>query len=79
MMGHGDMGLMWPWMLSWSVIALAVLLALIWAIIRLVQTGTRDPDSGSARRILDERYARGEIGDEEYRTRRDTLRQIKTP
>ncbi len=27
----------------------------------------------SAREILDERYARGEIGDEEYRTRRDTL------
>jgi len=27
----------------------------------------------SAQDILDERYARGEIGDEEYRTRRDTL------
>ena len=27
----------------------------------------------SARAILDERYARGEISDEEYRTRRDTL------
>jgi putative membrane protein len=26
-----------------------------------------------ARDILDERYARGEIGEEEYRTRRDTL------
>jgi putative membrane protein len=31
------------------------------------------PDRPSAREILDERYARGEIGDEEYRTRRDTL------
>lgn len=27
----------------------------------------------SAQDVLDERYARGEIGDEEYRTRRDTL------
>ena len=27
----------------------------------------------SAREILDERYARGEIGDDDYRTRRDTL------
>jgi len=27
----------------------------------------------TARDILDERYARGEINDEEYRTRRDTL------
>lgn len=27
----------------------------------------------SARDLLDERYARGEIGDDEYRTRRDIL------
>jgi len=33
------------------------------------------PTSGlsSARRILDERYARGEIDDQEYRQRRDGL------
>lgn len=27
----------------------------------------------NAREILDQRFARGEIGDEEYRSRRDTL------
>jgi putative membrane protein len=31
------------------------------------------PVRPSARDILDERYARGEISDDEYRTRRDTL------
>lgn len=31
------------------------------------------PARPSALAILDERYARGEISDEEYRTRRDTL------
>lgn len=31
------------------------------------------PPAPSAQDILDERYARGEISDEEYRTRRDTL------
>ena len=31
------------------------------------------PTSSSARAILDERYARGELSDEEYRQRRDTL------
>lgn len=31
------------------------------------------PNRPSAQDILDERYARGEIGDEEYRTRRDNL------
>lgn len=42
--------------------------------------GAGEPSDGSvaparptARDILDERYARGEIGEEEYRTRRDTL------
>jgi len=30
-------------------------------------------DRPGAREILDERYARGEISDEEYRTRRDVL------
>ncbi|MGY4543860.1 putative membrane protein [Arthrobacter sp. UYNi723] len=28
---------------------------------------------GTARRILDERYARGEIDDDEYRRRREAL------
>jgi putative membrane protein len=31
------------------------------------------PPARTARDILDERYARGEISDEEYRTRRETL------
>jgi putative membrane protein len=31
------------------------------------------PARPSARKILDERYARGEISDEEYRDRRDAL------
>ena len=73
--GYGVMGLMWPWMLAWSLLLLAGLVALIWAIVRFARTGTGQTQSspGSARRILDERYARGEIGDVEYRTRRDTL------
>jgi uncharacterized membrane protein len=32
-----------------------------------------DPSRPRAQDILDERYARGEISDEEYRTRRATL------
>lgn len=31
------------------------------------------PDRSSAQDILDERYARGELSDEEYRARRDVL------
>jgi putative membrane protein len=78
MMGYGwdGMWMMWPWMLGWSLLLIAGLVALVWAIIRLARSGgsaTLDRP-GSARSILDERYARGEIDDEEYRRRRETLR-----
>jgi putative membrane protein len=59
----------WIWMLlSWAVIIGLV----IWA----VNTFARDArarDGSSARRILDERFARGEIDEEDYRRRRDEL------
>ncbi|GAC1607059.1 MAG: hypothetical protein NVS3B6_20780 [Pseudarthrobacter sp.] len=73
--GYGGMGIMWPWMLAWFLLLIAGLVALVWVIVRLAQGGGQSPASrsGSARSILDERYARGEIDDEEYRTRRETL------
>ena len=73
--GNDGMWLMWPWMLGWSALLLAGLAALVWAIVRLARGGGRAPldRPGSARSILDERYARGEIDDEEYRRRRESL------
>lgn len=77
MMGYGydSMWMMWPWMLGWSALLLAGLAALDWAIVRLARGGGQMSDRrpGSARSILDERYARGEIDDDEYRKRRETL------
>jgi putative membrane protein len=66
---------MWVWMLGWSALLIAGLVALVWVIVRLARGGGQSPasGSGSARSILDERYARGEIDDEEYRKRRETL------
>jgi putative membrane protein len=55
---------------------------LIWAIYALVTSTTRRPSTGpqggersgdDARRILDERLARGEIDTDEYRRLRDAL------
>lgn len=73
--GYDGMWLMWPWMLGWSVLLIAGLAALVWAIVRLARGGggASGGRSGSARSILDERYARGEIDDDEYRKRRETL------
>ncbi|MBQ0892626.1 SHOCT domain-containing protein [Micromonospora sp. U56] len=71
MMGYGPMaGLMW----IWPVLALAGLAALGYLTYRLAQSPPSTAAASAARTILDERYARGEIDDEEYQRRRSALR-----
>lgn len=68
-------GAMAGWMIVWSILILAGLVALIMLAVRTFSSGPGGRTGGraSARRILDERYARGDISDEEYRQRRQTL------
>ncbi len=67
--GTGYMGL-------WAILSLvlsALLIALaVWVVMRLARS-SQPADTAGARRILDERLARGEIDVEEYRTRRAML------
>ncbi|AEA28923.1 Protein of unknown function DUF2078, membrane (plasmid) [Pseudonocardia dioxanivorans CB1190] len=72
-------GSMMGWFWIWPVLVLIGLVLLGYLAYRLTQNrrtgaGTA-PVAGpaSARQILDERYARGEIDDEDYRKRRDEL------
>jgi putative membrane protein len=78
MFGYGggwpfwEVALMWVGMVAfWGL--------LIWAVYALVASATRkpdrdrDPQPGSAARILDERLARGEIDTEEYQRLRDLI------
>ncbi len=66
------------WGMAWTgwifMIVLLVLLAggIAW-LVRGV-SGSREADRGSARRILDERFASGQIDPEEYERRRQALR-----
>ena len=63
------------WMWIWPVLTLAGLVLLVYGVVRLVQgrsSGVGGPGS-SARRILDERFAQGEIDEDEYRRRRAEL------
>jgi putative membrane protein len=72
MMGGWAMGWMWVW----PVLIVAGLLVIGYVAVRLAQgmpPSSRRSGPSPARRILDERYARGEIDDEEYRRRRDAL------
>lgn len=72
MMNGWMYGHMWFWWI-WPLLVLAGLGLLGYAAVRLAQgwppaTGDSQPGS-SARRILDERFARGEIDEDDYRRR----------
>jgi putative membrane protein len=62
----------WHW-LSMAGVWLVVVLVAIWATTRLFPAGDPSP---SARRILDERLARGELDVDEYRLLRDELTAV---
>ncbi len=82
---EGGYGMMGPWMMGgfgmgwWMPIVWIVILGLIaWAVIALTKRagGTSTQDSNrhiSAMEILKERYARGEIGKEEFEEKRKDL------
>lgn len=80
-MGYGtDMDMGWMWLFGLLMMAGVVLLVVV--VIRAAGGGVtrRDHASGASlpaqsrpRQLLDERYARGEIGTEEYRERLQTL------
>lgn len=75
---HWDGGHPWLWMLLMMVALVAALTLAAYVLIRSTRqqphaTGVTAPPDEAAR-ILDERFARGEIDAEEYATRRDLLR-----
>jgi putative membrane protein len=75
MMGGWTIGGMWVW----PVLIVAGLLLVGYVTIRLPRGGQLPPPTESdstgsaARRVLDERYARGEIDADDYMRRRDLL------
>ncbi len=66
-------GMGWIWI--WPVLVLVGLVVLGYVGMRLAQGGRSAPpgNSSTARQILDERYARGEIDEDEYQHRRSAL------
>jgi putative membrane protein len=63
------------WMWVWPVFVVAGLVFLVYGVVRLAQSRSPAPGGpgSSAQRILDERLARGEIDEDEYRRRRAEL------
>ncbi|WP_308465247.1 SHOCT domain-containing protein [Rathayibacter soli] len=81
--GFGGMVGMWPLMAVGMLLLAGIVVLIVLLIIRfargdrsvMLQGGPQaaGPELSPARKILDERYARGDIDDEEYRRRRETL------
>lgn len=67
----------WGWG-AWLAMSLAMVVfwgLLLWGIITIARSASGDPPpGGDPERILAERFARGEIDEDEYRRRLDTLR-----
>jgi putative membrane protein len=72
---------MWEWHSGWFWWWMGVAMLVFWGVVAwVVVTLVRERDEQSpatrgAREILDERYARGEIEDDEYRRRSELIRR----
>ncbi len=70
MMGYGY-GMSWFGM----IIPLLLIGVIIYAAVKLTQDNSRKNDEGNALNILSERFARGEISEEEYMQKKQLLRK----
>lgn len=76
MWGYYNPGGMWLWMTIYALVGLAVIVAIVaWALARFRHetNGNATPAAPSAREILDQRYARGELDAATYQRMREAL------
>lgn len=70
--GFGGVLMMLPWVLFW----VFVIAGIVWLVLTLGHSQGRGAEgASSARRILEERLARGEIDAEEFRARRVAIEE----
>lgn len=70
---------MWMWHSGWGWFWMSLTMVVFWALLAwVILTVVRQGDSGrrasDAQGLLDERFARGEIDEDEYQRRRDLIR-----
>jgi putative membrane protein len=80
--GYGDGGIGWGGWLAMVVMMVVFWGAIAWVVVTLIRHGgsRSEPQSSAgngAMRVLDERFARGEVEEDEYQRRREILREGK--
>jgi putative membrane protein len=68
---------MWPiggMMIGWLLLTVVIVGLVVWLVVSYARPRSGVDDTGAARRILAERYARGELDSEEYTPRLAALR-----
>lgn len=70
----GMMGGWWFWIII-SIVVVVIIAVLIYLLNKEDRDKGMDPESKSAEKLLDERYARGEITTEEYNERKDEIKK----
>jgi putative membrane protein len=75
MFGYGAHWALWQAALMWAgmIVFWGLLIWGVYALITAARRPSRDEDGGESRRILDQRLARGEIDEAEYRRLRDLI------
>ena len=76
MMGYGFDGgaLGWIWMIGGLLVMIGVVVLIVWAVSAMSRgSASREPERPTALDILRERYARGEITQQEFEQAKKTL------
>lgn len=73
MYGYGTMWPMGVMMAGWLALTALVVAIVVWAVVRGARPSAGPDGNETARRLLAERYAKGELDTEEYTKRLATL------
>jgi len=74
MHGYGSMWPMGGMMIGWLLLTVLIVGLVVWLVVSYARPRSGMDDTGAARRILAERYARGEVDTDEYTQRLAALR-----
>ncbi len=78
MMNYYGYGMMSGWGILMMVLLVILIVIIVYAVIKLVQggnnSGTTSNGKDEALEILDQRYAKGELSDEEYQQKKKILK-----